>query len=118
MTLKQLKQEVCRANLDLVKKRLVIQTWGNASGIDRDHGVMVIKPSGISYETLKPGHMVVVSLASGKVLEGNLQPSSDTQTHLALYRAFKQIGGIVHTHSPAATAWAQTCRDFPALGTT
>src|SRR6267142_535555 len=100
MTLKKLTREVWRANLDLVKEGLVIQTWGNASGIDRGRGVMVIKPSGVSYQTLKPAHMVVLAIGSGEVLEGDLQPSSDTQTHLTLYRAFKQIGGIVHTHSP------------------
>src|SRR5712692_1795497 len=116
--LPQLKREVCKANLDLVKEGLVIQTWGNASAIDRKGGLMVIKPSGVPYETLKPEHMVVVALESGQVVEGKLRPSSDTPTHLELYRAFKDIGGIVHTHSPAATAWAQTCRDLPALGTT
>jgi L-ribulose-5-phosphate 4-epimerase len=118
MTLQQLKKEVCKANLDLVSKGLVTQTWGNASGIDRARGLMVIKPSGVSYETLKPADMVVVTLSSGMVAEGNLRPSSDTDTHLELYRAFKEVGGIVHTHSPAATAWAQTCRPLPALGTT
>ena len=118
MTFTRLRQEVCKANLDLVKKGLVTQTWGNASGIDRARGIIIIKPSGISYEKLKPANMVIVSLASGTVVEGKLRPSSDTQTHLALYRAFKKIGGIVHTHSPTATAWAQTCRDLPPLGTT
>jgi len=118
VTLRQLKQEVCKANLDLVKEGLVIQTWGNASGIDRSRGLMVIKPSGVSYDKLKAADMVVVSLTSGRVVEGKLHPSSDTRTHLALYRAFKEIGGIVHTHSPAATAWAQTCKELPALGTT
>ena len=116
--LAQLKKLVWKANLDLVKEGLVIQTWGNASGIDRGRGLIVIKPSGVSYQELKPEHMVVVSLDSGRVIEGKLRPSSDTPTHLALYRAFKGIGGVVHTHSPAATAWAQSCRDLPALGTT
>jgi L-ribulose-5-phosphate 4-epimerase len=97
---------------------LVIQTWGNASGIDREKGLVVIKPSGVSYSELQPKHMVVVALDSGKVVEGNLNPSSDTRTHLVLYRAFETIGGVVHTHSLYATAWAQTCRDVPALGTT
>jgi len=114
----KLKREVWKANLDLVKEGLVIQTWGNASGIDRSRGLMVIKPSGIAYERLKVQDMVVVALDTGKVIQGKLRPSSDTPTHLALYRAFEEIGGIVHTHSLAATAWAQTRRDLPALGTT
>jgi L-ribulose-5-phosphate 4-epimerase len=113
-----LKAEVCRANLDLVAEGLVIQTWGNASGVDRERGVMIIKPSGVPYDGMKPRHMVVVSLADGKVVEGNLKPSSDTPTHLVLYRAFKGIGGIVHTHSLYATAWAQACKPLPAYGTT
>jgi L-ribulose-5-phosphate 4-epimerase len=116
--LERLKETVCRANLDLVKEGLVIQTWGNASGIDREKGLVVIKPSGVSYSELKPRHMVVVALDSGKVVEGDLNPSSDTATHLVLYRAFADLGGVVHTHSLYATAWAQTCRDVPALGTT
>ena len=104
--LEELKRQVCEANLDLVKEGLVIQTWGNASGIDRERGLVVIKPSGVPYSGMKPQHMVVVSLADGKVAEGNLKPSSDTPTHLVLYRAFENIGGIVHTHSLYATAWA------------
>jgi L-ribulose-5-phosphate 4-epimerase len=116
--LEKLKKEVCQANLDLVKEGLVIQTWGNVSGIDRAGGHVVIKPSGVAYDKLKPAHMVVVSLDTGKVVEGNLKPSSDTPTHVLLYRAFKTIGGVVHTHSLYATAWAQTCRPVPALGTT
>ncbi|PWU18193.1 MAG: L-ribulose-5-phosphate 4-epimerase [Verrucomicrobia bacterium] len=116
--LTHLKEEVCQANLDLVKEGLVIHTWGNASGIDRSRGLMVIKPSGVPYERMKPDHMVVVALDSGKVVEGKLNPSSDTPTHLLLYRAFKNIGGVVHTHSFCATAWAQTGRAVPALGTT
>jgi L-ribulose-5-phosphate 4-epimerase len=116
--LEQLKAEVCRANLDLVRKGLVIETWGNASGVDRACGVMVIKPSGVPYDGMKPRHMVVVSLATGKVVGGKLKPSSDTDTHLALYRAFQKIGGVVHTHSLYATAWAQACRPLPAYGTT
>jgi L-ribulose-5-phosphate 4-epimerase len=116
--LDQLKQAVWKANLDLVKEGLVIQTWGNASGIDREKGLVVIKPSGLAYSELKPKHMVVVALDSGKVVEGDLNPSSDTATHLVLYRAFESIGGVVHTHSLYATAWAQTCCDVPALGTT
>lgn len=114
----KLKEQVCQANLDLVAKGLVIETWGNASGVDRARGVMVIKPSGVPYAGMKPKHMVVVSLASGKVVAGKLKPSSDTATHLALYRAFKNIGGIVHTHSLYATAWAQACRPLLAYGTT
>jgi L-ribulose-5-phosphate 4-epimerase len=116
--LEKLKSQVCQANLDLVAEGLVIQTWGNVSGIDRKRSLVVIKPSGVPYDGMKPKHMVVVSLATGKVVEGNLKPSSDTATHLVLYRAFKGIGGIVHTHSLYATAWAQACKGLPAYGTT
>jgi L-ribulose-5-phosphate 4-epimerase len=116
--LERLRKQVCAANLQLVAEGLVIQTWGNVSGIDRASGKVVIKPSGVPYAAMKPRHMVVVSLDSGKVVEGDLQPSSDTDTHLILYRAFGDIGGIVHTHSLFATAWAQGCRPIPALGTT
>jgi L-ribulose-5-phosphate 4-epimerase len=116
--LEQLKKDVCQANLDLVKEGLVIQTWGNVSGVDRQKGLVVIKPSGVPYDKMKPSHMVVVSLETGKVVEGSLNPSSDTPTHVVLYRAFKAIGGVVHTHSLYATSWAQTCQDVPALGTT
>lgn len=116
--LEKLKAEVCAANLDLVARGLVIETWGNASGIDRERGLVVIKPSGVAYLGMKPKHMVVVSLADGKVVEGNLKPSSDTPTHLVLYRAFREIGGVVHTHSLYATAWAQACLGLPAYGTT
>jgi L-ribulose-5-phosphate 4-epimerase len=116
--LEKLKAEACRANLDLVRKGLVIETWGNASGIDRERGLVVIKPSGVPYDGMKPEHMVVVSLADGKVIDGNLKPSSDTPTHLVLYRAFPQIGGVVHTHSLFATAWAQAQRGLPSYGTT
>src|SRR5579871_5749919 len=108
--LKKLKAEVCQANLDLVTEGLVIQTWGNCSAVDRESGVMVIKPSGVPYSEMKPKHMVCVSLKTGKVVEGSLKPSSDTDTHLLLYRAFPKIGGVVHTHSLYATAWAQACR--------
>src|SRR4051794_20423766 len=101
--LESLKREVWKANLDLVKEGLVIQTWGNASAVDRAEGLIVIKPSGVPYEHLKPGHMVVLALDSGRVVEGKLNPSSDTPTHLALYRAFEKVGGIVHTHSLFAT---------------
>jgi L-ribulose-5-phosphate 4-epimerase len=116
--LDQLKQDVCQANLDLVKKGLVIQTWGNASGIDREHDLVVIKPSGVPYTGMKPEHMIVVSLETGNAVDGSLNPSSDTPTHLMLYRAFKNIGGIVHTHSLYATAWAQAGRRIPSYGTT
>jgi L-ribulose-5-phosphate 4-epimerase len=116
--LEKLKKEVCAANLDLVARGLVIETWGNASGIDRARGLVVIKPSGVAYSGMKPEHMVVVSLADGKVAEGRLKPSSDTPTHLALYRAFREIGGVVHTHSLYATAWAQACKTLPGYGTT
>ena len=116
--LEKLKAQVCQANLDLVAEGLVIQTWGTVSGIDRASGNVVIKPSGVPYDGMKPKHMVVVSLKTGKVVEGKLKPSSDTPTHLALYRAFKGIGGIVHTHSLYATAWAQARKAIPAYGTT
>ena len=116
--LEQLKQDVCKANLDLVAQGLVIQTWGNASGLDRERGLMVIKPSGVPYDGMKSEHMVVVSLADGNVVEGKLKPSSDTPTHLVLYRAFQKIGGLVHTHSLYATAWAQARKKIPSYGTT
>ena len=115
--LEQLKEKVCKANLDLVKHGLVIFTWGNVSAIDRASGLVVIKPSGVSYDDMKPSDMVVVDL-EGKVVEGDLNPSSDTPTHLVLYKAFPEIGGVVHTHSTFATAWAQAGRDIPSLGTT
>ena len=116
--LEKLKAEVCRANLDLVAAGLVIQTWGNASAVDRASGVMVIKPSGVPYSAMTPQHMVCVSLKTGKVVEGKLKPSSDTATHLVLYRAWPGIGGVVHTHSLFATAWAQACLPLLAYGTT
>ena len=116
--LEELKEKVFRANLDLVKHGLVIFTWGNVSGIDREKGLVVIKPSGVSYDTMKASDMVVISLETGKVVEGDLNPSSDTPTHLVLYRAFPNIGGVVHTHSSYATAWAQAGRDIPNIGTT
>jgi L-ribulose-5-phosphate 4-epimerase len=118
MSLNELKRAVCEANLALVRSGLVIQTWGNASGIDRERGLVVIKPSGVPYDGMKPEHMVTVSLETGKVVEGSLKPSSDTPTHLVLYRAFPTIGGVVHTHSLYATAWAQACRGIPSYGTT
>lgn len=118
MQLAELKQAVCDANLALVSAGLVIQTWGNASGIDRERGLVVIKPSGVSYEGMRPEHMVTVELATGKVVGSALRPSSDTPTHLALFRAFPLIGGVVHTHSLYATAWAQARRGIPPYGTT
>lgn len=118
MDLSELKHAVCEANLALVRSGLVIQTWGNASGVDRERGLMMIKPSGVPYDGMKPEHMVAVSLETGQTLGGSLKPSSDTATHLVLYRAFPTIGGVVHTHSLYATAWAQACRHLPAYGTT
>jgi L-ribulose-5-phosphate 4-epimerase len=116
--LKGLKEQVCKANLLLPKHGLVTFTWGNVSGIDRQKGLMVIKPSGVEYEHMKPEDMVVVDLETGKVVEGELNPSSDTPTHLELYRSFPSIGGVVHTHSRWATIFAQMGRGIPALGTT
>ena len=115
--LEALKEEVFHANLDLVKHGLVIFTWGNVSAIDRESGLVVIKPSGVSYDEMKAEDMVVVDL-EGNVVEGNLRPSSDTPTHLVLYKAFPEIGGVVHTHSTYATAWAQAGCDIPNIGTT
>lgn len=116
--LDELKDKVFRANMELVEHGLVIFTWGNVSGIDRERGLVVIKPSGVDYAVMKPSDMVVVDLATGEVVEGSLRPSSDTPTHLALYRAFPEIGGVVHTHSTYATAWAQAGIDLPNIGTT
>ncbi len=115
--LEELKKKVCQANLDLVKHGLVLFTWGNVSAIDRESGLVVIKPSGVSYDNMKPEDMVVVDL-DGKVVEGELNPSSDTPTHVVLYKAFPHIGGVVHTHSTYATAWAQAGEDIPNIGTT
>ncbi|MGQ1891891.1 L-ribulose-5-phosphate 4-epimerase [Thermophagus sp. OGC60D27] len=117
MDLKLLKEEVYQANLDLVRHNLVIFTWGNVSAIDRSTGLVVIKPSGVAYDEMKAEDMVVVDL-DGNVVEGTLKPSSDTPTHIELYKHFSQIGGVVHTHSTYATAWAQAGRDIPILGTT
>ncbi len=113
----KLKIQVLDANLALVREGLVKLTWGNASAIDRGKGLVVIKPSGVSYEDMKADDMVVVNL-NGDVVSGTLKPSSDTPTHLILYKSFPAIGGIVHTHSGWATAWAQACREIPCLGTT
>lgn len=116
--LEQLKKEVFEANLLLPKYNLVTFTWGNVSGVDREKNLMVIKPSGVEYDTMKPWDMVVVDLKTGKKVEGELNPSSDTDTHVALYNAFPNIKGIVHTHSRWATVFAQSGRGIPALGTT
>lgn len=116
--LEELKKIVCRANLELPKHGLVRFTWGNVSGVDREAGLMVIKPSGIDYKTMTPEDMVVVSLKNGETVEGKWKPSSDTATHLELYRAFPSIGSVVHTHSCWATVWAQAGRSIPAYGTT
>lgn len=115
--LEALRAEVLEANLELVRRGLVIYTFGNASGVSREQGLVVIKPSGVPYEKMTPADMVVTDL-NGRVVEGALRPSSDLDTHTALYRAFPSIGGIAHTHSRHATAWAQACRDIPCLGTT
>jgi len=115
--LEQLKAEVLEANLELYRRDLIIYTWGNASGLERDQGLVVIKPSGVSYENLKLEHMVVVDL-TGKLVEGDYNPSSDTPTHLVLYKAFPKICGVAHSHSLYATIWAQAKRAIPPLGTT
>lgn len=116
--LEQLKQEVFEANMLLPKYHLITFTWGNASGIDREQGLMVIKPSGVEYDGMSMEDMVVVDLATGKTVEGKYRPSSDTPTHLELYRRFPHIGGVVHTHSRWATVWAQAGRGIQAYGTT
>ncbi len=113
----ELKQQVCQANLDLQRHGLVVFTWGNVSGIDRSGGVIAIKPSGVSYEEITPESMVLVDL-QGKIVEGDLRPSSDTPTHLELYRSFPGIGGVCHAHSTYATMWAQAQREIPCFGTT
>jgi L-ribulose-5-phosphate 4-epimerase len=118
LMLPELREQVWRANQDIVRAGLVTLSFGNASGVDREAGVLVIKPSGVPYDALRPEDLVVVSLADGSVVEGTLRPSSDTPTHLLLYQRFTAIGGVVHTHSTAAVAWAQAKRSIPALGTT
>jgi L-ribulose-5-phosphate 4-epimerase len=115
--LSELKELVFKANLDLVKYNLVLFTWGNASGIDRENGLVVIKPGGVEYDVMTADQMVVVDM-DGNVVEGNLKPSSDTPTHLALYKAFEHFGAVVHTHSTYATAWAQAGITLPLIGTT
>ena len=118
MQLEKLRRQVCEANMAIVDAGLVLLTWGNASGVDRGAGVMAIKPSGVDYRNITPADIALVSLETGQVVEGELHPSSDSPTHLALYRGFGSIGGVVHTHSTYATSWAQACRDIPCLGTT
>jgi L-ribulose-5-phosphate 4-epimerase len=116
--LQKLREEVLEANLELVRRGVVVFTFGNASGVDRERGLVVIKPSGVPYETMQASDMVVIDITDGRVVEGSLRPSSDLATHLVLYRAFDGIGGVVHTHSRAATAWAQARREIPCFGTT
>lgn len=116
--LEELKEQVCEANLELNRRGIVIYTFGNVSGIDRETGLVVIKPSGIAYDIMKPEDMVVVDLETGNTVEGKWKPSSDTKTHLEIYRAFPEVGGITHTHSINAVAFAQAGLDIPALGTT
>ena len=113
----ELRQSICSANLELWNQKLVICSWGNVSGIDRDAGVVIIKPSGVGYDKLTPEKMAAVDM-DGNIVEGDLKPSSDTLTHLELYKNFKTIGGVCHTHSTNATIWAQACRSIPCLGTT
>lgn len=115
--LQRLREQVLEANLELVRRGLVLYTFGNASGISREDGLVVIKPSGVPYEEMKPDHLVVTDLL-GKIVEGNLRPSSDLPTHLALYNQFAEIGGVAHTHSEYATAWAQARKAIPCFGTT
>jgi L-ribulose-5-phosphate 4-epimerase len=116
-TLKRLREQVLEANLELVRRGLVLYTFGNASGVSHEHGLIVIKPSGVSYEKMRLEDLVVTDL-EGKVVEGQLRPSSDLPTHAVLYKAFPEIGGVVHTHSEYATAWAQARREIPCFGTT
>ena len=115
--LDDLKIKVCRANIELKTQNLVLYSWGNVSGIDRERGIVAIKPSGISYDQLTPGRIVLLDL-DGNVVEGDLNPSSDAPTHLELYRNYDCIGGVCHTHSKYATIWAQACKDLPCFGTT
>jgi L-ribulose-5-phosphate 4-epimerase len=117
MLLKTLREEVLEANLELVRRGLVLYTFGNASGIDRKKGLVAIKPSGVPYEDLRPNHMVISDL-DGKIVEGKLRPSSDLPTHIELYKQFEKIGGVAHTHSEYATAWAQAEKPIPCFGTT
>jgi L-ribulose-5-phosphate 4-epimerase len=118
MSMEDLKKRVCDANKEINRTQLAILTWGNASEVDREAGVFAIKPSGVDYDEMTPAAIPLISLETGETVEGDMNPSSDTATHWHLYRAFPGIGGIVHTHSPYATAWAQAQRDIPCLGTT
>lgn len=118
MSFEELKEEVWLANKELAKSGLVVLTWGNVSGVDREAGVMAIKPSGVDYDELRPEDIVVLSIDKGEIVEGTLRPSSDTPSHLVLYRGFRSIGGLVHTHSTYATSWAQAGREIPCFGTT
>lgn len=113
-----LREEVCRVNCEISRTGLAMLTWGNASAVDRDAGVMAIKPSGVDYAVMSAEHIVLLDLDGGAVVEGDLRPSSDSATHLELYRAFDELGGVIHTHSHYATVWAQARRDIPCLGTT
>ena len=115
--LDELRRDVLEANLEIARRELALYTWGNASGIEREKGIVVIKPSGVAYDELAAADLVLIDL-DGKVVEGDLAPSTDTPSHLVLYRAWSEIGGVCHTHSPEAVAWAQACREIPCLGTT
>ncbi len=117
MMLRELREEVYRANMELPERGLVVYTWGNVSGIDREKGLVVIKPSGVEYDDLSPDNLVIVDM-NCNVVEGKMNPSSDTKTHVELYKSFSEIGGIVHTHSPHAVGWAQAGKDIPCYGTT
>jgi L-ribulose-5-phosphate 4-epimerase len=118
MSFQELREEVWLANKELAKSGLVVLTWGNVSGVDRESGVMAIKPSGVDYDELEPEDIVVLSIDEGEIIEGSLRPSSDTPSHLVLYQEFRSIGGVVHTHSAYATSWAQAGREIPCFGTT
>ena len=115
---RKFRERVYEANMELFRRNLIVYTWGNVSEVDREKGVMAIKPSGVPYEELKPDMIVIQSLETGEVVDGDYRPSSDAPTHLALYRAFEEVGGVVHTHSTCATAWAQAGRSNPCMGTT
>jgi L-ribulose-5-phosphate 4-epimerase len=118
MSFEKLKHDVYHANKELAKTGLVVLTWGNVSGVDREAGVMAIKPSGVDYNDLKPEDIVVLTIDKGEMMDGKLRPSSDTPSHLVIYQEFESIGGLVHTHSPYATSWAQAGREIPCFGTT
>jgi len=118
MKFQELREEVCRVNCEISRTGLAMLTWGNASAVDREAGVMAIKPSGVDYAEMSAAHIVLLDLNDGSTVEGDLRPSSDSATHLELYRAFDELGGVIHTHSHYATVWAQAHRDIPCLGTT